>query len=348
MGTWTKTWRFRTEISSSSRGASSPGKAGNFHIASFMDAEVVPLLPQRNWTTRFGIKFFRYKGLIKRRWWLVLLTVSIGLACEGWIVFKTPVTYQSAGQLLVGGGLRIPDTDINRQEDNYFGMQLQLLQNADIHDQAERRVMLEAPNLAPCKVEVTPTVSPRSSIFSVVGRGTKGEYTQRFVEALMEEFLAYKRNTLKGLGDKTAEEFSSQLARLGTERDQRDAEFQAFIKANNMAFWDEQGKSAAVYLSQLKTRRADLGTELQRLQSLSSRELLSRPAPTASAANGGAAGMAPDFNQQYLLKTQELIEKKAEFAERSQVWRPAHPKLIAMKEQIAAIERLIKTIEEQN
>src|SRR5438105_13973104 len=119
-----------------------------------MDAEVVPLPSQRNWTTRFGIKFFRYKGLIKRRWWLLLLTVSIGLACEGWIVFRTPVTYQSSGQLLVGERLRIPDTDIHQDADNYFGTQLQLLQNTDISDQAERRVALEAPNLAPCKVEV--------------------------------------------------------------------------------------------------------------------------------------------------------------------------------------------------
>ena len=55
-----------------------------------------------------------------------------------------------------------------------------------------------------------------------------------------------------------------ELSRLGTERDQREIEFQAFIKANNMAFWDEQGKSAAVYLSQLKTRRADLATGLGR------------------------------------------------------------------------------------
>ena len=52
-----------------------------------MEAEIVPLPPSRNWTTRFGLKFYRYKSLLKRRWWLLLLTVGLGLAWEGWVVF---------------------------------------------------------------------------------------------------------------------------------------------------------------------------------------------------------------------------------------------------------------------
>jgi succinoglycan biosynthesis transport protein ExoP len=314
-----------------------------------MEAEIVPLPPQREWTTRFGIKFYRYKNLIKRRWWFLLLTLSIGLAYEGWVLFRTQTSYESTGMLLMGERVVVTDAGLHHEDaDNFYGTQLQLLQNTDLHDMATRRVALDAPNLQPCKVDVTPTLSPRSSIFSVVGRGQNGEYTQHFVDALMQEFLAYKRNALGKIMGGAEGSLSAELTRLGDERAKRDAQLQDFIKENNMAFWEQQAKSAAVYTSDLKTKYADLATELQRLQSLSSKELLSRPAPTASAQNPGGATLATDANQQYLLKSQELIQAKAEFAERSRVWKPAHPRLIAMKEQIASLERLLGTIEDQS
>ncbi|MEA3188604.1 MAG: polysaccharide biosynthesis transport protein, partial [Chthoniobacter sp.] len=138
-------------------------------------------------------------------------------------------------------------------------------------------------------------------------------------------------------------QFSSELGRLGKERDQRDAELQAFIKQNNMAFWEEQGKTSSKYLSDLKTKQANLVTEMQRLQNLSSDQLLSRPTD----ASGTDGSVGSEFNQQFSQKSQELIQKRAELAERSKIWRPEHPKLKEIQEDIASLERLLSTIKDQ-
>ena len=44
-----------------------------------------------------------------------------------------------------------------------------------------------------------------------------------------------------------------------------------------MAFWEEESKNAAHYLSELKTKQANLGTELHRLENLTTEELLTQP-----------------------------------------------------------------------
>lgn len=310
-----------------------------------MDAEIVPLPPQRDFTARFGLKFFRLKTLVKRRWWLLALMISLGLAIEGWRVFSKPTRYQSTGLLMVNERPNLPDTaQVREGNEGFWATQIHLLENEQIHDRARRKVALETPGLTSSSVEIVPKLVPKTSIFSVTGIGGNPEYTQRFVQAVMEEFINYKRETVGRIQEGTMGQVSVELQRLGRERDMRESELQSFIKKNRMAFWEEQGKTAAKYLSDLKTKEANLGTELQRLQTLTSKEMLTRP--MGNEANDRS--IAPEFNQQYVLKSQELIQKKAELAERSKVWKTAHPKLAALREEIANLERLLGTIEEQN
>lgn len=309
-----------------------------------MEAEIVPLPAPRDWTTRIGLKFYRYKNLIKHRWWLLLLTVGLGLAWQGWVLFSQPTTYESVGLLIVSGGVKVTGgAQYREQEEGFYGTQVQLLENAEIQENARRRVAIESPALPPCKVKVTPALAPRTNILTVSGRGVSAEYTQHFVNAVMEEFLNFKRAQAGSAVSGVASQFTGELTRLGKERDQREIELQAFIKQNNMAFWEEQGRTSSKYLSDLKTKQANLVTEMQRLQNLSSDQLLSRPNDAGN--NDGSVGS--EFNQQFALKSQELIQKKAELAERSKVWRTEHPKLKEMQEDIASLERLLTTIKSQ-
>ena len=258
--------------------------------------------------------------------------------------FSEPTTYESVGLLMISGGIKIPEgAQYREQEDGFYGTQIHLLENAEVQDNARRRVALEAPDLHPCKVKVVPALAPRTSILSVTGRGVNAAYTQRFVDAVMTEFLNFKQAKAGDAMGSAMNQFGSELTRLGKERDEREAEVQDFIKKNNMAFWEEQGRTSAKYLSDLKTKQANLITEMQRLQNLSSDQLLTAPSDAGSTESVASN----EFNQQYTLKSQELIQKKAELAERSKIWKPEHPKLKEMKEDIASLERLLATIKDQ-
>jgi capsular exopolysaccharide synthesis family protein len=311
-----------------------------------MEADIVPLPRGHDWSTRLGIKAFRYKALVKRYWWLLLLTVSCGLAWQGWNIFRTPVRYSSLGTLMVTEPGSLPDSaGVHDEEDDFYGTQLHILSDPDIAERARERVALEAPDLTPCDVNIIPTLEPRTSLFTVTGVGTNGRYVQRFVQAVMQETIKFKNEKLSSVNDDAESSYSSELSRLGHDRDVNEQKLEDFIKANNMADWDEQGSTAARYLADLKTRQANLETELDRLQTLSDKELLSQPEPSTDA---DGRSVPNEFAQQYIDLSQQLAQKQAEVAERSLVWKPAHPRLIALKEDIASIQAQMTTIEQQN
>jgi succinoglycan biosynthesis transport protein ExoP len=311
-----------------------------------MEADIVPLPRRSDWSTRLGVKVFRYKGLIKRYWWLLLLTVSCGLAWQGWNLFRTPVLHESDGTLMVTQELNLPDNATAHDDpDEFYGTQLRLLSDPDIKELARQSVALEAPDLTPCDVNVIPTLEPRTALFTVAGQGTNGAYTQHFVQAFMEQAIDFKNEKLHNITNSAETNLESELTRLGKDKDRCEQELNAFIKANDMADWEIQGKTAATYLASLKTQEATLQTELDRLQTLSAKELLSNPAPVPDAKG---QSQADQFSAQYLAISQQLAQKKTEFAERSVNWKPAHPRLIALKEDIARDEAALTTIEQEN
>jgi len=311
-----------------------------------MEADIVPLPRRQDWITKLGIKAFRYKGLVKRHWWILLLTVSLGLAWQGWTLFRTPVRYSSEGTLMVTEQLNLPDTaSVHDEADDFYGTQLHLLSDPDIAERARQRVAIDHPELPASDVVITPTIEPRTSLFSVLGIGASGAYTQAFVNALMQETIKFKTEKLEGINDYAEDSYGSQLTRLGKERDDCEKALQDFVKANNMADWEEMGNTAAKYLADLKTQQANLENELDRLQTLSDKELLTQPEPSTDAQGKAQPN---EFSQEYLQINQQLAQKKLELAERSLVWKPAHPRLIALKEDIANFNAELATIEQEN
>src|SRR5438876_232481 len=84
---------------------------------------------------RLGVKYYRYRTLVKRRWWIIALTVSIGLAIAGWMVFRTKTQYQSVGQLSVTEKVQTSGNANISQDPNFFNNnQLTMLQNEIIQD----------------------------------------------------------------------------------------------------------------------------------------------------------------------------------------------------------------------
>lgn len=313
-----------------------------------------------DWIAKFSVRLYRYRLLLKRRWWIPALTIGLGLAYQGWITFSTPVQYQSIGRLMVSPRLNVPEgAQYQEEQQNFYGTQLQILENEEIHERARRRLALESPNLSGA-VRATPTLRPRTSIFAIEGIGSNAEYTRRYVDALMEEFVAYKREKIRDTTDTTMVQISEELQRLRKDLDLHEKELQAFVEKNSMAFWEEQSKTASRYLSELKSQQANLSTEMNRLENLTSEQLLAAApsraaAPAAATASTGDSKdpqselpLASDLNAQFLAKSQELIQRQAEFAERSQVWKPKHPRLIALQEDIDRLQRLINTIKNQS
>jgi capsular exopolysaccharide synthesis family protein len=319
-----------------------------------MHAEV-PAEPAHHWVTRLGVKLYRYRALFRQRWWLLAIAVGAGLLLGSILIVLKPVRFKSEGRMVVSEQIETAEnSQFLEQQSNYAETQVMIMQSPDVLDRTRRRLALEGVQLSG-SVKVEAMVEPRTFIFTISGIGREAEPTRRYVQALMEEFINYKREKRRDSAASSASQIGVELDKLRAEvRDKEDA-LHKFAEQNDMAFWDEQGKTSAKFLSDLKTQQANLLNELHRLETLSSEDLLNRPAqsiqPSAKGPDGSVVqtdpGIGSDLSTEYFEKTRQLVQLQAEFKERSRIWKPKHPRLKALRDSIDSLNRLIDTIKEQ-
>ena len=122
-------------------------------------------------------------------------------------------------------------------------------------------------------------------------------------------------------------------------------------------------KSSPKYLSELNDRQAKIQTELNRMQTIAPDNLLMIPpvmpasvappaggagAPETGSSTAGAMPVGAELYSIYLQKTQELSAAQSRVDEQSKIWKPKHPRMQALREQLADVQRSIEVIKQQN
>ena len=121
----------------------------------------------------------RYKSLLKRRWWILLLTVGIAVGAQTYRLSQTPLTYVSKAQLIVGNRAMVTDVNAQGQEENFVGTTIALFKGNLLGARARENVKTNHPHLKPTPVMVDVALAPRTSIFLVQGRGGDLVYKPR-------------------------------------------------------------------------------------------------------------------------------------------------------------------------
>ena len=55
------------------------------------------------WTTKFVTRLHRYRSLLLRRWWILLLTVCLGLFVQAWLVYQRAPSFRSQSKTMLAG-----------------------------------------------------------------------------------------------------------------------------------------------------------------------------------------------------------------------------------------------------
>ena len=309
----------------------------------------------------FGMRVYRFRSLIRRHWWILAITIGLGLAYEGYIAFNKPQTFQSVSRLNIREELisefRGGWSDSTGK---FWGTSTEQMKSPVVLGRATEKVRLIAPQYTGT-VDVTATITPQTNIFIVTGTGRDPEFVQLYVDAAVQEFLNLRAEGRNTTGKEVIEKLQDQIKITKTDLEEQKRKLQTFTELNNMEFWMEQGKSSALFLSGLKNKQAQLQNELQRLENLTPDQLLTTPmqgaAPKNSANPGVSSGTTDSdqggtFNnelyQEYLRKSQEWIQRKADFANWNRIWKPKHPRLQKIQDDIRSLELSIETIKAQN
>jgi capsular exopolysaccharide synthesis family protein len=305
------------------------------------------------WSTSFFTRLHRYRSLLLRRWWIPVLTICLGLFVQAWLIYQTPPLFLSASKMMLAGKLNITQGAVYSEDTmNFYGTQIQLMQSAEVRRTAEALVRSTHPELQPVPVEITVTQKPRTSIFDLQAIGSTPEYSQAYLNAVMQKYLDFKKGMRDDQGHNVTTAITEQLIQVEKDLRNGEDEMLEFQKQNNIGFIQEEGNSAAAYLVRLNQQFASLKTEYDLLSLLDLDQNLDRTQKTRPDA---AAGTQPAEDQSggmpfsdvgpegdYLKAKQALQLLKAEKDTLSKDLRPKHPKIIRLNDEIAKSENLIK------
>src|SRR3954449_1966013 len=234
------------------------------------------------WSTSFITRLHRYKALLLRRWWIPLLTICLGLFVQAWLIYQTPPSFLSMSKMMLAGKLNISQSAVYSEDSvNFYGTQIQLMQSAEVRRSAEALVRSTHPEMQPVLVDITVAQKPRTSIFDLVAIGSTPDYTQAYLNAVMQKYLDFKKGMRENQGSTVTTAITEQLIQV--EKDLRGAEDEMieFQKQNNIGFIQEEGNSAAAYLVKLNQQYASLKTEYELLEKLDLDQNLDRGSAAA-------------------------------------------------------------------
>jgi len=314
-----------------------------------MQAATVGKNLSTSWSAAFITRLHRYKALFLRRWWIPVLTTCLGLFVEAFLIYQMPPSYLSASKMMLAGKLNIAQGAVYSEDSvNFYGTQIQLMQSAEVKHSAESLVRSAHPELQSVPVEITVLQKPRTSIFDLAAVGSAPEYTQAYLNAVMQKYLDFKRGMREDRGHEITTGITEQLIQVEKDLRNGEDEMLEFQKQNNIGFIQEQGNSAAQYLVKLNQQYAQLKTEYDLLNLLDLDQNLDRAQNKTEAASGqGSDNQGMPFSDvgpegDYLKAKQQIQLLKAERETLAKDLRPNHPKILKLNDEITKQDKLIQ------
>src|SRR6266702_3345837 len=110
--------------------------------------------------------FRKYAVFVGRRWWLLLIPATIGIAVAFWKNSKEAPVYVSHARMMVGGKIDLPEGAVYSEElSNFYGTQIELMQSGEIQRRAAVKVESAHPELRPQPVALSAAQQRGTSFF---------------------------------------------------------------------------------------------------------------------------------------------------------------------------------------
>ena len=225
-------------------------------------------------------KFRLHKLLLclKHFWWIPVITGVLSLGVGIAMFLHTPPTFVSYGRLYESLKLRLPDgAAFAEDRDNYLGTQSELLGSQMLHQRtlAWMRANSATNNIIigedgePIPVDIQVFSSARSSIYTVEARSANPAFTPIFLNALMKQYLEFRKNVRKEVSGDTLASISEQVQKLEREVKTGQAVLDEYERSNNFAVLQQESLVEAAYLSKLQTELSDYQLQMKLLESIS-------------------------------------------------------------------------------
>lgn len=317
-------------------------------------------------------KFQRYKVLLRRRWWFLLLTAAIAICFEALRITGKTTEYIAIGKIVAGlqvkVGSRDGDVVTNAFAQDFYGTQIETLESGALRNHALERVRSLHPELKEIEVEIRVTQTKGSSILNVAAVGEEAKYTRVYLDALLDEYIAFRKDMLeKSIGTTMNKVIEEVLSRESMVKKTKEA-LESYLKVNDLTLFEGSRNHAAGYLVSLKNTLNVYETEKKIMERMGldnylkqknqgASTLPSAPSPGTTIKDDGSSGALTSTADQggglskvesdYINAQGELQLLEAERLRMLRVFRPEHPTVKEMDEKIDGQKALMEILHNQ-
>ncbi len=304
--------------------------------------------------SRLQIK--RFLTFLRKLWWVPLITLLLGLGSAAACIRWTPPTFVSTGRMWETVKLNFREEAMFSEDiQNYLGTQAELLKSLRLQ---QMTLEVLGTNVVtngegkPLRVRIQVTQAPKSTVFDIVASSANQQYTQKYLDTLMQQYLNYKRDIRQQVSGGTKASISEQVQKF--EREVKDAQeaYNDFQRTNNLAVLEEEGKVAGGYLARLKTQLSDFALEQSILQATEAAQAASGGtnegmdlAEVMRGLTPGNTAAASPERQAALKEFQALTLQRERL---SKYLKPKHPKMIKLQAQLDGAEKYVELFRNQS
>ncbi|OYW73458.1 MAG: hypothetical protein B7Z37_21440 [Verrucomicrobia bacterium 12-59-8] len=207
------------------------------------------LMKTNQWRGRIGIGAMSLIAVVA-----VILAVLAATKVE----FKPKVPlYQSEAKLVAGSSLLAAGNNWQAQQADHYGTIIETIESAEMKRRALERVRALNPNLKDKDVEILAAQVKGTTMFGVQAVSTDGKYAKIFLDALLDEFIAFRQSVREQAGGKDLHLFLQETVKMQRVMEERNRELAEFRMFNNITAITQGNNQTAEMLSKLTAQMAE-------------------------------------------------------------------------------------------
>lgn len=136
-----------------------------------------------------------------------------GASLQAFRITKKPQGFRSVAKLVAGGQMAFNDTISWREHrGDFYGTIIETVESAEMKRRALERIRALNPDLKDADVDIRAVQTKGSAIINLIATGPEPKYTRVFLDALLDEFIAFRQSIQEQAQGKVLQQFLQEVA----------------------------------------------------------------------------------------------------------------------------------------
>jgi beta-lactamase regulating signal transducer with metallopeptidase domain len=286
------------------------------------------------------MKASQWRGRIGMGAMSLIAVVAVLAATKVEFKPKAPV-YQSEAKLVAAMPTQATGANLQAWRADFYGTITETLESGEMKRHALERVRALNPNLEEKDVEIHAAQIQDSAEFRVEALSGNGKYAQVFLNALLDEFLAFRQSVRERSGGKDLQKLRQEAVTAQKLMEDRVAELAEFKQSNNILVLTNGNNKGAQFLAKMQSQL------VEQEMLLADQELALRNVPAAMTIAQTKVSDAKPLTmteKDYVETQSELRRYENELKYLLETHKPDHPLVTEAQEKVAKARFLLNAL----